>query len=349
MYVHFMVPVDDTALSTVNAEAAVRLASQLGARITFFHAAHDFGGTREGARLKVQHPQQFAESAFGDAHALLSNFAAGAEAAGVVYDTVTQVCERPADAIVAVARARGCDLIVMASRGESGVASWLHGSQTERVLRHSPIPLLVTRVASVEPLHASEQVLASLHQEHQAILAVALALEDWVQQAPAQGAALDLLTLESMLHYLQTYALRVHHPKEEQFLYASLLRRAPDSQTMLADVTAQHGRAQDELNLVLTHLQAVMSEGGGDAELLYRSVLALTRHVYKMVAFEEARVVPLARQHLQEDDWDGLRTPYRRHPVAASGGDDLVQETMTRRVFTRMSDLHLGVARHDQA
>lgn len=347
MYAHFMVPVDDTVLSTINAEAAIRLARPLGARITFFHAAHDLGGTREGARLKAEHPRLFAESAFGDAHALLSQFAAGAEAGGVAYDTLTQVCERPAEAIVSVARARGCDLIVIASRGEHGVASWLHGSHTERVLRQSPIPVLVTRMASVEPLHASEQVLASLHQEHQTILAVALALEDWVLQAPAQGAAMDLLVPESMLRYLQTYALGVHHPKEEQFLYASLLRRTPESQGLLQEVTEQHGRTQDALSEALAQLQAVMSEKGADAGLLFGSVLALSRRVHKMVACEEAQLVPLALRHLHEDDWDELRTPYFRHPDSASASDDLVRETLTRSVFTRISDLHLGVARHD--
>lgn len=349
MYEHFMVPVDDTVLSTVNAESAVRLASQLGARITFFHAAHDLGSTREGARLKREHPRLFAESAFGDAHALLSNFAAGAEAAGVAYDTVTQVCERPADAIVAVARAKGCDLVVMASRGESGVASWLHGSQTERVLRQSAIPVLVTRMASVEPLHAAEQVLAALHQEHQAILAVVLALDDWVLQAPKQGAGADLLYLESTLQYLQTYALQVHHPKEEQFLYARLLLRAPASEGLIHDVTEQHQRAQQALGEALAQLQSVMSEGGGDVALLYHDVLALTRRVHRMVAFEETHVLPLARQHLQEDDWDALRTPYHRHQGDTPADEALVQETLTRQVFTRMSDLHLGVARHDRA
>ena len=90
VYGHLMVPVDDSVLSSVNAEAAVQLAARLGARITFFHAAPDLGATRAGARLKSNDPRAFAESAFGDTHAMLAKYAVSAEALGVPYKTLTR-------------------------------------------------------------------------------------------------------------------------------------------------------------------------------------------------------------------------------------------------------------------
>ena len=49
------------------------------------------------------------------------------------------------EAIVETASSHGCDLVAMASHGRTGVASLVLGSQTQRVLAHSPVPVLVYR------------------------------------------------------------------------------------------------------------------------------------------------------------------------------------------------------------
>ena len=51
----------------------------------------------------------------------------------------------PADAIIKAARREKCDLIVMAAHGRRGIARLLLGSETNRVLTHSKIPVLVVR------------------------------------------------------------------------------------------------------------------------------------------------------------------------------------------------------------
>jgi nucleotide-binding universal stress UspA family protein len=44
-----------------------------------------------------------------------------------------------------MAKQKGCDLIVMASHGRRGMAALLIGSETSRVLTHSPLPVLVVK------------------------------------------------------------------------------------------------------------------------------------------------------------------------------------------------------------
>lgn len=51
----------------------------------------------------------------------------------------------PADAILAAAKKQKCDLIFMASHGRRGLAGVLLGSETQKVLTHSKIPVLVYR------------------------------------------------------------------------------------------------------------------------------------------------------------------------------------------------------------
>ena len=58
---------------------------------------------------------------------------------------VAQVGDKPYADIITAAEANGCDLIFMASHGRSGVGALLLGSETQKVLAHSRIPVLVYR------------------------------------------------------------------------------------------------------------------------------------------------------------------------------------------------------------
>jgi nucleotide-binding universal stress UspA family protein len=68
-----------------------------------------------------------------------------AKAAGVSCDGHTVEALHPWEAILDLAKARQCDLVVMASHGRRGVAALLLGSETSRVLTHSEIPVLVVK------------------------------------------------------------------------------------------------------------------------------------------------------------------------------------------------------------
>jgi nucleotide-binding universal stress UspA family protein len=66
-------------------------------------------------------------------------------AAGVACQSVQVTNEYAADAILEIVRKRKCDLIVMASHGRRGLSSVLLGSETQKVLTHSKVPVLVYR------------------------------------------------------------------------------------------------------------------------------------------------------------------------------------------------------------
>jgi len=68
-----------------------------------------------------------------------------AKRAGVVCNIVMRVEEEPYAAIIEAAEKNGCDLIIMASHGRSGMGALLLGSVAQKVLTHSKIPVLVYR------------------------------------------------------------------------------------------------------------------------------------------------------------------------------------------------------------
>ena len=68
-----------------------------------------------------------------------------AQETGVQVETVRQSNDHPWEAIVRTANDKNCDLIVMASHGRRGVSAVVMGSETQKVLTHSTVPVLVVR------------------------------------------------------------------------------------------------------------------------------------------------------------------------------------------------------------
>src|SRR5262249_16412681 len=90
-------------------------------------------------------PEQYQKESDAVAERYLGTAAEAAKTAGVVCGTVRVVGDRPYQAIIETAQAKGCDLIFMASHGRSGISAVLLGSETMKVLTHSTIPVLVYR------------------------------------------------------------------------------------------------------------------------------------------------------------------------------------------------------------
>jgi nucleotide-binding universal stress UspA family protein len=83
------------------------------------------------------------EQAKAHAGKILNGVAEEARAAGLACETVQIEQDHPYEAIIETAEKRGCDLIVMASHGRSGIAAIVLGSVTTKVLTHTRIPVLV--------------------------------------------------------------------------------------------------------------------------------------------------------------------------------------------------------------
>mgnify|MGYP001766735103 CR=1 FL=1 len=147
MFKHILVPTDGSQLSFETVKRAVAFAKEAGARITFFFAKPDYPVAfyGEGALIDPTTPEKFAEMADRQAEEILASASAVAREDGVVSATVDSVSDLPYQAIIDAASNAGCDLIFMASHGRRGFSGLLLGSETQKVLTHSTIPVLVYR------------------------------------------------------------------------------------------------------------------------------------------------------------------------------------------------------------
>ena len=145
MFTHILIPIDDDPGSRHAIKLGVALAKKIDARVTGFHAMTEFN--HAGIVEELLEPPSEELQALARAHAdrLFAPLEREAELAGVECDTVAKRGDRPHEAIVAAAQSTQCDLIVMASHGRHGVARLVLGSQTQQVLNHTGISVLVVR------------------------------------------------------------------------------------------------------------------------------------------------------------------------------------------------------------
>jgi nucleotide-binding universal stress UspA family protein len=147
MFKHILVPTDGSQLSTDTVRRAVSFAREAQARITFFFAkpSYPVAFYGEGALIDPTTPEKFEEMADKQAADILLACEKIAAEAGVTCASSSSVSDVPYEAIIETAALSSCDLIFMASHGRRGLAGMLLGSETQKVLTHSNIPVLVYR------------------------------------------------------------------------------------------------------------------------------------------------------------------------------------------------------------
>jgi len=147
MFKHILVPTDGSGFSNKAVAAAAQLAHALRAKLLLLHVRspiesphHVEGGalTHLGGKVMMQEIED-------EERRLLDAALAIAAADGMKAETAFVAGYSPYDAIIRIASEQQCDLIVMASHGRRGIAGFLIGSETQKVLAHTTIPVLIVR------------------------------------------------------------------------------------------------------------------------------------------------------------------------------------------------------------
>jgi nucleotide-binding universal stress UspA family protein len=143
MFRNILVAVDFSDHATRALETALELAKQSKGRLHLIHS-YPIPPVTPGP-YEVSMPIDLERSVRAAADRLLDDLAARARSAGVPVETSTTP-EFPAEAIVRCAEKIGADLIVMGTRGMTGLKHLLLGSVAERTLRLAPCPVLTLKV-----------------------------------------------------------------------------------------------------------------------------------------------------------------------------------------------------------
>lgn len=147
MFQRILVPTDGSELSLESAKAAVSLAKENGAALVALNVQPIYRPpmVAELPAADIYSQEEYEAEARKAGGKALAEVLALAGAASVPCKSWIELEVNPWEAIIKVARVEGCDLIFMASHGRRGVAGLLLGSETQKVLTHCKIPVLVHR------------------------------------------------------------------------------------------------------------------------------------------------------------------------------------------------------------
>ena len=140
MYESILVPTDGSTLSDAAIKEAANLAKELHSKLVLFYAIH-MEGLSPPIPIKERELTQKAME--DEAKQVLASAAKNSNLARLTVEQMFAGSNWPYEAIIDAAKDFKCDLIVMASHGRHGISGVLLGSETQKVLTHSKVPVLV--------------------------------------------------------------------------------------------------------------------------------------------------------------------------------------------------------------
>ncbi len=162
------------------------------------------------------------------------------------------------------------------------------------------------------------KALTIIRDEHRTISAILHGMEYLVQGIRARRKKVDPRVFHAMLYYLDTFSERMHHPKEDKYLFKAMRERSAEADALIADLEEDHARGEESLRRLAQSL--IRYEEGGEQELpaFEREVENFVRNYRDHMRKEEDLLFPLAQKVLTIVDWAMLDIAFgeNRDPLA---------------------------------
>jgi branched-chain amino acid transport system ATP-binding protein len=176
--------------------------------------------------------------------------------------------------------------------------------------------------------------LTTISQEHSNMWRLATTLDQVASDMQA-GGPLETAFFEAALDYITQFVDRMHHPKEDDFLFRLLRLRSAEAADVLDALEADHAQGPANLAQLRAKLAAAAQGQLPSADLAV-AIQQYTDGLKRHIKTEEKQVLPLARKVLLAQDWAEIDQAFRTHsdPVF---GDQAKAEF--RELFHRIASL----------
>ena len=143
-----------------------------------------------------------------------------------------------------------------------------------------------------------------LMDEHQSLAAIIHAIRHMISEIGAGRLQPDHKLLEAMVHYLDAYPEKRHHPKEDEFLFGPLRARTHDADAALDKLEAEHADAEARIAVLEAAVKAYARAPAGAFEAFNTAFNDYAAFYRSHMMTEEREVLPLIRKHFTAEDWD---------------------------------------------
>ena len=180
---------------------------------------------------------------------------------------------------------------------------------------------------------AAAQALEIIREEHRLLAAVLHGLKFMVGEIRGGRTQADFALFRAMVYYIDAYPERLHHPKEEQFLFRLLRLRTTAADALLDDLRREHEAGEGEIRNLERKLLAY--EHGAPFAAFTDAADAYVDTYFNHMRKEEKQVFPLAEQWLTVADWAEVGAAFAKNRDPRSGPD----AAEFRALFSRIVNL----------
>ena len=155
--------------------------------------------------------------------------------------------------------------------------------------------------------HPSLDIIRS---EHRSINTVLQALLSFARAVREKEAVPDFKLFRAMLYYLDVFPERLHHPKEDQYLFAKLRLRTNEADEIVSRLEREHNHGELKMSWLMQAVIRLELEDGVYVDEFIAKVEAYALFYSRHMGLEEELILPLAETVLTDEDWVEIDTAF---------------------------------------
>ena len=184
--------------------------------------------------------------------------------------------------------------------------------------------------------------LSIIHAEHRALAAMLNGLRQLVDGIAKGRIKPDFGLFRKMIEYIDKVPEKVHHPKEDQYLFARLRLRCPEAVPVIERLEAEHRIGDARIRALEAALEAYEQRGPAGFAGFQAAVVEYIDAEWRHMNAEEHEIFPLAERDLQADDWAAIDAAFLANDNPWQGPAGKYAALFTRIVNTAPAPVGLG-------
>ena len=187
-----------------------------------------------------------------------------------------------------------------------------------------------------------QRAIEIIRTEHRALAAVLLALKAFVDGIEQGKYACNYALLGDMIQYLTDVPDKVHHPKEDMYLFPALRRRSPETAAILDGLEAEHHRVDEEWRTLKQALATFERAGPPGLSAFREAVNRYYEFQWQHISTEESAVIPRALAVLTPEDWSTIDAAFLANDSPWEGPAGKFKDLFTRIVTIAPAPIGVG-------
>lgn len=180
------------------------------------------------------------------------------------------------------------------------------------------------------------EALRIIQDEHQSLAAIIHAIRYMIKEIGAGNLQPDFRLLRAMVHYLDAYPEKKHHPKEDQYLFALLRQHTTEGADAIARLEQEHAAGDARIKALEAAMHQYASGARDGFDAFAEAFNQFAEFYRNHMLLEETVILPLVKKHFTAEDWAAAEAGFRENADPMGGTGEPQTHEDFKRIFSRL-------------